>query len=252
MSLLLLKTLLRNLILPPAGPLLLSFLGVALGKRRPAWGRLCLLTGLALLWLLSTPIIADALSGLAEGYPALDLRQPTNAQAIVILGGGGQITASPEYGGPAAEPLLLERLSYGAFVARKTGLPILITGSGIEASAMRATLQRNFDTEVRWMDNQAGDTFENARNSVRLLKIDGIHRIILVTHATQMRRAAHEFIAAGVEVVPAPIGIISKRGHGIVQYFPGPEALLHSYEAIYELLGEPVRVFFAATHIRRH
>ena len=33
---------------------------------------------------------------------------------------------------------------------------------------------------------------------------------------------------------------------------PHPDALLQSYAALYELLGEPVRAFLAATHLRRH
>jgi uncharacterized SAM-binding protein YcdF (DUF218 family) len=250
--LLLLKALLRTLILPPAGLLLISMLGVFLLKRRPILARVCIIFGIACLWLLSTPVISDAIASLTEHYPPLDLSRPTGAQAIVILGGGGQITRSPEYGGPSAQPQLLEKLAYGAFVSRKTGLPILITGTDIEASAMRETLQRNFDMTVRWVDNQAHDTFENARNSARLLDAAGIHRVILVTRTTHMWRSAHEFAAAGIEVVPASVGITSQRGHRLaLQYVPNPDALLQASAAVYELLGEPVRVFFAATHIRR-
>jgi uncharacterized SAM-binding protein YcdF (DUF218 family) len=252
LSLILLKALLRNLILPPSGPVLLGLLGFALLKRRSVLARVFLFTALISLWLLSIPVIADALSGLVEHYPALDLSRATDAQAIVILGGGGQVKRAPEYGGPAAEPILLERLTYGAYVARKTGLPILISGAPIEASAMQETLRRNFDTQVRWVDNQAGDTFQNARNSARLLEVDGVGRIVLVTNSTHMFRAAQEFTAAGIQVVPAPMGILSARGHSILEYFPSPEGLLHSYTAIYELLGEWVRAFFAITHVRRH
>lgn len=252
MTVFLLKALLKNLILPPAGPLLLATLGALLIKRRPVLARTCLILGLGSLWLLSTPVVSDALTGLAERYPPLDLHLATGAQAIVILGGGGQITFAPEYGGPSAEPLLLEKLSYGAFIARKTALPILITGAPIEASAMRDTLSRNFDIHARWIDNQAHDTFENAHNSVHLLKTEGIHRIVLVTRATHMWRSVHEFAAAGVEVVPAPVGILSQRGHSsILQYVPNADALLNSCGAIYELLGESVRVFFAASHLRQ-
>lgn len=252
LSLILLKTLLRNLILPPAGPLLLGLSGFALLKRLPVLARVLLFTALASLWLLSTPVIADALAGLVERYPPLDLSRATGAQAIVILGGGGQVARAPEYGGPAAEPILLERLSYGAYVARRTGLPILISGAPIEAGAMQETLRRNFDTQVRWVDNQAGDTFQNARNSARLLEMDGIGRILLVTHATHMDRAAQEFISTGIQVVPAPMGILSARDHTIEEYFPSPQALLHSNTVIYELLGERVRAFLAITHLRRH
>jgi uncharacterized SAM-binding protein YcdF (DUF218 family) len=251
MLLLRLKTLLKNLILPPAGPLLLAMLGVLLLKRRPTLARTCLLTGLGSLWLLSTPLVSDALTAMTEHYPPLDMKQAATAQAIVILGGGGQRAFAPEYGGPAAEPLLLERLSYGAFIARNTGLPVLVTGFQIEASAMRDTLRRNFAIDARWIDDQAYDTFENARNSVRLLKAGGIGRVVLVTRATHMWRSVHEFTAAGIEVIPAPVGILSERDPGISHYVPNPDALLRSYAATYELLGESVRVFFAASHLRR-
>jgi uncharacterized SAM-binding protein YcdF (DUF218 family) len=246
------KTLLRSVLLPPAGPLLLAIAGVLMIRRRPLLAHVCLILGLGSLWLLSTPVVCDALAGLAEHYPALDLRSAAGAQAIVVLGGGGQRAFAPEYGGPAAEPVLLERLGYGAYLARKTGLPILLTGFRIEAAAMRATLKRNFDIEPRWVDDEARDTFENASNSVRMLKSVGIHRIVLVTHAAHMRRSVHEFAAAGVEVVAAPVGILAERDHGVSRYIPNSATLQRSSAAIYELLGDPVRAFLAASHLRRH
>jgi uncharacterized SAM-binding protein YcdF (DUF218 family) len=247
-----LKTLLKGVILPPAGPLLLAFFGVYLMGRRPRLARACLLVGLGSLWLLSTPLISDALSSLVEHYPPLDLHSVTDAQAIVILGGGGERAFAPEYAGPAADPLLLERLSYGAFIARKTGLPILVTGARVEAAAMRATLLRNFELEPRWVDGEAYDTFENARNSARLLKADGIQRVVLVTHASHLWRSVHEFTDAGMEVLPAPVGMLAVRDPGIWRYLPNPGALHRACAAINELLGEPVRAFLAATHLRLH
>jgi uncharacterized SAM-binding protein YcdF (DUF218 family) len=251
LMLLRLKTLLKSLILPPAGPLLLAILGVFLIKRRPLLARTCLILGLGTLWLLSTPVVSDALAGLAEHYPPLDPHSAAGAGAIVILGGGGQRAFAPEYGGPAAEPWLLERLSYGAYLARKTGLPILVTGFHVEADAMRGTLLRNFDIDTRWADDQAYDTFENARNSVRLLKAAGVDRIVLVTHAAHMWRSVHEFTAAGVEVVPAPVGMLAERDIGIHRYVPNPGALQRACAAINELLGEPVRALLSAAHLRR-
>ena len=247
-----LKTLLRELFLPPAGLLLLALLGLLLLKVRPLLARILLAAGLASLWLLSTPIVSDALTGLVELYPPLDFRQAANAQAIVILGGGGQRAFAPEYGGPAAEPLLLERLSYGAYVAKKTGLPILVTGFLVEAHAMHDSLQRNFGIETRWIDDQAYDTFQNARNVARILTAENVHRIVLVTRATHMRRSVQEFTAAGFDVVPAPVGILAARDFGVLEYLPNPDALLRSHAAIYELIGEPVRIFLSASHLRQH
>ena len=247
-----LKTLLKDLILPPAGPLLLALLGFVLLKRRPRLARACLIAAVASLWLLSTPIVSDALTGIVELYPPLDPHLADNAQAIVILGGGGQRALAPEYSGPAAEPLLLERLSYGAYLAKKTGLPILVTGFSIEARAMHDTLLRNFGMETRWVDDQAYDTFQNARNSARILIAEGVRRIVLVTRATHMRRSVQEYTDAGFEVIPAPAGILAARDFGVLRWIPNADALMRSQTAIYELLGEPVRIFLSASHLRRH
>lgn len=248
---LMLKTLLKDLILPPAGPLLLALLGLMMLKRRPKPARICLVVGVGSLWLLSTPVVSDALTRLVERYPPLDLQLAAKAQAIVILGGGGQRALAPEYGGPAAEPLLLERLSYGAYLAQKTGLPILVTGFRLEARAMHDTLLRNFGIEARWVDSSAYDTFENARNSARLLKADGVQRIVLVTRATHMWRSVQEFTDAGLDVVPAPAGMLAARDFGVLHLLPNSDALLRSEAAVYEMLGNPVRIFLSATHLRR-
>jgi uncharacterized SAM-binding protein YcdF (DUF218 family) len=246
------KAVLRNLILPPAGPLLLAIIGALLLRRRPRLARVLLALGLGSLWLLSLPCVADAFTRLTQHYPPLDLAQATQAQAIVILGGGGLRVWAPEYGGPAAEPIMLERLAYGAYIARRTGLPVLVTGNSMEPVAMRESLLRNFGIEPRWVEDRSFDTFDNARNSAQLLRADGIHRIVLVTSATHIWRSAHEFAAVGMEVIPAPAGMLSTREIGLERYLPQIDALGRSYLATYELLGEPVRELLALSHLRRH
>jgi uncharacterized SAM-binding protein YcdF (DUF218 family) len=247
-----LRTVLKDLALPPASALLLALAGVLMLGRAPRLARALILAGIASIWLLSSPIVADQLTIWTEHYPALNLDRPTGAAAIVILGGGGQRAYAPEYGGPEAEPYLLERLAYGAFVAQRTGLPILVTGFRIEAAAMRDSLQRHFGLQARWVDDQSYDTFENARNSVRMLKAAGVQRAIVVTRATHMWRSVHEFQAAGIDVVPAPVGIFSVRELSPFRFLPDTQALTRSHDAIYEALGESVRRVLAVTHLRRH
>jgi uncharacterized SAM-binding protein YcdF (DUF218 family) len=244
------KTFLKEMLLPPAGPLLLALLGVALVKRRPLFGRALVVLGVAMLWLLATPVISNAIVDLTQHYPAFDADARTDAAAIVILGGGGQRFYAPEYQGPAADPLLLERLAYGAFLARKTSLPILVTGFHIEATAMHDSLRQLFGIEPRWVDDQAFDTFQNAQDAARLLAADGIHKVLLVTHSTHMWRAVHEFAGAGLQVIPAPLGIRIDREAGLSAYLPSAAALLRSYSAVYELLGEPFRALLAWLHLR--
>jgi uncharacterized SAM-binding protein YcdF (DUF218 family) len=248
-----LKLLARTLLLPPAGPLLLAGLGLwLLARRRSARaGWVLTLTGVASLWVLATPVVADALTRLAERYPALDLDRAPQAQAIVILS-GSEPRWAPEYNGPAVGLELLERVTYGAYVARRTGLPLLISGSAEDVDAMRAALWRHFGLPVRWVDGESRDTFDNAQFSARLLKADGVRRILLVTSAVHEWRAAQEFASAGLAVVPAPVHVWAAHRHEFTDYLPSPIGLLQSTDALHELLGDAMRELLAATHLRRH
>jgi uncharacterized SAM-binding protein YcdF (DUF218 family) len=252
-----LKMLLGSVLLPPGGLLLLAGTGLGLvargraGRAAPRAGWTLIITSLVALWLLSTSVVADGLTRLAERYPALDLSRPPRAQAIVILGGGSARLA-PEYGGPAAGAELLERVSYGAYLARRTGLPVLVSGSPDEALAMRATLTRDFGINPRWVDDAARDTFDNAQVSARLLRADGIARVLLVTSSLHEWRAVQEFESAGLAVEPAPVHIWAPRPRAPLDYLPVPQALLRSTEALHEIIGGAARPLLAASHLRRH
>jgi uncharacterized SAM-binding protein YcdF (DUF218 family) len=254
-----LKTLLHTLLLPPAGPLLLAAGGawlIARGGvdarlRRTGWALLA--TALASLWLLATPLVAEVLGRAAQRCRPLDLSRPVQAQAVIILGGATERLDAPEYGGePAVALQLLERVSYGAFVARRTGLPVAVSGDPDEALAMRTSLARDFGVTTRWVENRSRDTFENAQFCAALLRPLGITRIVLVTSADHERRAVSEFSGAGFTVLPAPAG-----GHGRFEIRPGsfvPNvfALAVSTTALYELIGDLARQTFETLHIRRH
>jgi uncharacterized SAM-binding protein YcdF (DUF218 family) len=253
-----LKMLLRSLLLPPAGPLLVAALGACLIRarngsvaRRTGWA--LLIAALATLWLLATPIVADRLTRLAQHYPPLDLSRPVEAQAIVILGGDKARAVAPEYGGaPAVAAGLLERVTYGAYVAQHTGLPVLVSGAPGEAPAMRAALARQFHIEARWIEAHSRDTFQNAQFSAQILRAAGVRRIVLVTEADHEWRAAHEFASTGLSVLPAPAGVWADPGPSPQRYVPDAVALAHSTAALYEILGDFVRRAFAALGLRRH
>ena len=120
------KTLVKLLVLPPAGPLILALAGLLILRRWPRAGRTLALLGVGSLFLLCMPIVAWMLTRTFD-RPPLDYAQAHHAQAIVILGGGTRRRA-PEYGGDTLGRLTLERVRYGAEVARRTGLPMLVTG----------------------------------------------------------------------------------------------------------------------------
>jgi uncharacterized SAM-binding protein YcdF (DUF218 family) len=253
-----LKTVLRTLLLPPGGPVLLALAGAWLlgrpGKRNTRRAGIVLLVcGLGSLWLLSLPVVADFLQQAAEREPVLDEARAAGAQAIVILGGDSGRKSAPEYAhAPAAGSELLERLAYGAYLARRTGLPVLVTGDFAEVEAMHTSLARDFGVAARWIESHSRDTYQNAQFSAPLLRASGVTRILLVTSATHEYRAAREFEASGLEVIPAPTGVWVPPEPNPLSYLPHVGALRRSTEALYELIGDVARRVFAALHLRRH
>jgi uncharacterized SAM-binding protein YcdF (DUF218 family) len=253
------KILLHTVLLPPGGPLLLATAGAWLIARRGAGlrtrriGWALLIAGLATLWLLAMPLVADTLGRAAQRCPPLDLNRPVQAQAIVILGGAAERTGAPEYGGePAVSLRLLERVNYGALIARRTGLPVAVSGTHKETLAMSASLARDFGVNTRWREERSRDTYQNAQFCAELLEPLGITRIVLVTNADHEWRAMHEFVSAGFSVVPAPVGLHVPQEIGPRSFFPDIWALGYSTEALYEILGDLVRQVFAALHLRQH
>jgi uncharacterized SAM-binding protein YcdF (DUF218 family) len=235
---------LRNLVLPPAAPLLLSAAGLLLVRDRPVAGRTIAWCGVALLWLLSISAVAGGLLRIAQKYPALDLARPTGAAAIVILGAGA-FEQEPEYAADAPDGDTLARIAYGAYVAQSTGLPVLVSGASTDsstsvASVMERFLQRDFHCPVRWVEERSFDTHENALFSAAILRPAGVQRVILVTSATHMARSVQEFEAAGLQVVPAPTAFMAHGRLGVLSFVPNIQALHHSRDALYELFGRAV------------
>lgn len=244
-----LRKLIAGLLLPPSGPLLCAAAGLLLIRRRPRAGYALAWLGIASIFAFSLPIVSGYLIQEAGVEPALDLSRPVNAQAIVILGGGVRRNA-PDYARDTLGILSLERVRYGAFIARKTGLPILVTGGVVwegeaEAKLMRDTLQEEFKQPVRWVEDLSRNTYQNAIGSAAILKADGVSRVVLVSHAFDAKRARLEFEAAGLAVVSAPTGagLAVEDSMRLTDFLPNPQALLSSYYATYELLAMLTRGF---------
>ena len=236
-----LKAVFKALVLPPTGPLLLAATGLWMIGRIPRAGRIVAWTGILLLLALSTPMVAYLLLKLVDNSPPLDVQRAQSAQAIVILGGGLRRHAA-EYGGDTLGRLTLERVRYGARVARAVSLPVLVTGGSVlggepEAKLMREALEREFDVRVRWAETQSRNTHENAARSAEILGAEHISRIILVAHSFDMPRAKAEFAAQGIEAIAAPTGIPTWEFDTPLDVLPSLAALQGSYFALYEIFG---------------
>ena len=246
MDFLIARKVLAALVLPPTGPLLLAVAGLAVLGRRPRLGRGLAWLGVAALLLLSLPVVSHVLLRMLAP-PALDLRRQADAEAIVILGGGVRRNAA-EFGGDTLGRLTLERVRYGALVARATRLPVLVSGGSVyggtaEAALMKRALEQEFNVAVRWSEERSRDTQSNAAESAAILLPAGFKRVLLVVHGFDMPRASAEFASAGLQVTPAPT-VIAGQDFGFdhaIELLPSMSALQGSYYAVYELLGDAIR-----------
>jgi len=247
-----LQRVVSTLILPPALPLVIAAFGLALLRWRPSLGRALAWTGVVAGFLFSSGFGAALVANWAEGdtraLGAEDLRRalagPEPPQAIVILGGGAREAERELPHREHVKSNTLERLVHGAWVARKTSLPVLVTGGApgagreSEGALMKRTLEDMLDTQVRWVEDAARDTAGNARLSARILHDAGVQRVILVTHAYHMPRARASFERAGLSVLEAPHGFAGLAANaGLASLLPSGDAVLVAYRASHDLVG---------------
>ena len=238
-----LKKILASLILPPLGPLILIAAGLVLSIHRPRAGRILASLGLLAALALCTPTTVNLLLADLESAPPVNAEALAEADAIVILAGGRRSYA-PEFDGETVNALSLERIRYGARLARQSKLPVMVTGGApkggtAEGELMKVSLEEDFGISVQWVESRSRDTRENAEYCAALMLPSGHRRIVLVTHAAHMRRSVEAFEAAGFSVVPAPTAHLLNRkaDEGAIPSLPGMNSAYAGWYASHEWLG---------------
>ena len=201
---------LTAVILPPFNILILWILSLISGYLGcKLFSRFCALLGIALLYIVSIPYTTQELSDSLTKEDNLRIEDYKQAQAIVVLGGG--LRDSKELYAPLAVPQIpLERMRYAAYLYQQTQLPILITGASpngnSEAKIMQQEFLNFFDTPVKWLEERAKTTKENALFSAQILEKEQIQKIVLVTNQWHMQRAKMLYEKQGFDVLPDSVG----------------------------------------------
>jgi uncharacterized SAM-binding protein YcdF (DUF218 family) len=238
------NTAIGALLLPPLNLILLCALGLWLRRRHPRAGLTLSIASLLLLVLISTrPGAMLFVAPLEKLNTPLLSANGTNAQAIVVLG-GGRLGNAPEYDGrDIPGSIALHRLRYAAALHRQSTLPILVTGgqpdgsAASEAEIMARVLREDFAVPVQWLEQASDNTAENAQFSAMILRKAGVRRVLLVTDAMHMQRAKLAFEQAGLDVLPAPTIFISADPGNATDLIPRSYWLQQSYYATHEWLG---------------
>jgi uncharacterized SAM-binding protein YcdF (DUF218 family) len=252
------KPFLAALLLPPVPWLVLIVLGAWQWNRRRWLGLPLLVLGLALEWASATTGAANLVARvLLNPPPALqDVGRlaaplPAGRSVIVVLGGGRATVA--EYPEASLSPYSIERLRYGIWLSRETGLPWGFSGGlspgsdpGPTEAAIATRIARDeFRHPLQWAEDRSRDTHENAVQTVDLLRRQGgVGRVVLVTHDLHMPRAFGHFQrardAAGLrfDLVAAPVGQ-SRPGPSpsFSDFYPSAQGIARTRYALREWLG---------------
>lgn len=225
------------LVVPPPNLILIGIFGLILSKWFRRAGLTITSVCLVLLLLLSLPFISSRLLiSLEDEVPRTVAGDPP--QAIVVLSAETEHVLGP---GPnrVVGPLTLEREAAAAILARRTGLPVLVSGGmlwddNIPLGALMATsMTQTFGVTPRWVEAQSRTTWENAEYSAALLAPLGIHSVYVVTHAWHMPRAILAFRHFGLNAAPAVVRW-DDTASGVL---PNATAWLDSYFALHEWIG---------------
>jgi uncharacterized SAM-binding protein YcdF (DUF218 family) len=197
---------------------------------------------LAGLWLAATPAVSFRWGGwLQTQYPPLKLQALPRADAIVVLSGGRRSYA-PEYGTAyTLQSNTLDRTRYGATLAKRTGLPVVVSGGRPNtrgtplAVLMKDALQNEFGVANVQAEDQSNTTLENAQYVGKLLGPG--KAILLVTSAVHMPRAVLDFQAQGLTVIAAPTAYVTDGEPSWFGWVPSVYGLRANTEALRETLG---------------
>lgn len=208
------------------------------------FSRICIGLALALLTL-SLPPVTKLLTFPLQHISPLDLKQLKTGphMAIVVLGGGendsGREYNEPEDIGYAS----LQRLRYGALLARKTRLPVLVSAGSpdnckkVESYYMSQTLIRDFGIPKVWEEGVSRTTYESAREAKKILEAHHITEIYLVTTAIHMPRSVLAFKTLPIKIIPAPCNYYDFTPHGVAGWLPNVWAFYVSSCALKEYEG---------------
>jgi len=240
---------LHELIQPAVWLYLLAALTLAsLWWKRGKSRRLLVLTIVfVLLSVLSTPLACYlALGSLEWGYPPLQER-PEDIEAIVVLSGYVRVLDAEGKQVELGVDTLYRCLRAAEVYHQGKPCPVVVSGGKSDFTSPGPPLavpMREFLLKLGVRDcdllveDRSRTTYENAVESCRLLDERGLHKIVLVTDAAHLKRAAGCFCKQGVEVIPCGCRYRARRMDWSARsLLPNPSAAEGFREAWHEWLG---------------
>jgi len=234
-------------ILPPGVFFVLLAAGLFWGRKH-AWARWLAAVSLLAFTLLTLNVVAYQLVAPFEArWPPL-APQATKGlapdQAMIVVLGGGRTLGALEYSEhETLSSASLRRTVFAAQLAKRTGLPLAVSGGSPsggalgEAALMKNLLENGFGRQVTLVEDKSFDTRQSARYVAKALAGGKVRTLVLVTDVIHMPRAVRAFEAAGLKVVPAPVYFHASAPLNVTDFVPSVDALELSRYALHEWVG---------------
>lgn len=197
-------------------PLLFVLTGLGLAnlwrKRKESRRRLLLAClPFAGLWVMSLPFVGYLALGSLEWQYASVEALPAEAQAIVVLSGDVLRPDAVRKRAELGESTVSRCLRAAELYREGRPCPVVATGGKVDPAAqgpstaelMRALLvSLGVRSEDLIEEDRARSTYENARETARLLEPRGIRTLVVVTDAAHLPRAIRCFRKQGITALP--------------------------------------------------
>jgi len=194
-------------------------------RNKPKLSRNLIISAILILWISSTTGFSTMLARSLEWRFKPPNEIPT-AEAIVLLGGATEPAAPPR---PTVEVNGAgDRVLYAARLYQEGKAPLILLsggeiswlneGSSTPSEDMAEILEfTGVPMDAMILENESKNTYENAEFSYKLLSEREINRILLVTSAIHMPRAAAVFEEQGFEVIPLPVDYSITETQSVVE-----------------------------------
>lgn len=238
-------------LLEPIGLVWLGLLAITFVLwRRRRRGFAVSTAGLALfVWVIGGTNLPDALlRSLESPYAGVKPEELPAADAVILLGGG--LEPSRYETGQLHLSAAGDRVVMALELLRLGKAPALCIGGGAtrvngeiwsEADFARAAIvERKLTTAEVFSLGICGDTHDEALRVFALAQEHRWRRLLLVTSACHMRRAAGTFRTAGLEVIPAPCNFLTSLSTGHSSFpinLPGHAGFAKTSVWIHEQIG---------------
>ncbi|MCE9667804.1 YdcF family protein [Myxococcus stipitatus] len=239
-----------DLFLAPLTWALVLLLASRARRLGPRVGRALFVLGLVVVCAFSTEWVATLLTRRVEAGARDTSRPDVTYDAVIVLGGGLDPSASERTGRPEYNAAV-ERVLRGFELLRAgRARRVLISGGSldpspeavVEADVLSRQLQAwGIPAERIVTEGRSRNTRENAVESERIVRREGWRTLLLVTSAAHMPRAAGCFAAVGLRPDTLPVDVRSPSERtGRLSWLPRAAFLAQSTDALRELAGRAV------------